>query len=74
MDIPTHSYFVIACSLVVLAIFGWFDMVPRIEALEARLLKLESRVCARIRAGLLSESPPSTLACQEEQEESTKSE
>lgn len=68
MDIPTHSYFVIACSLVVMAIFGWFDMVPRIEALEARLLKLESRVCARIRAGLLSESPTSTLACQEEQE------
>ena len=41
MDIPTHSYFVIACSLVVLAAQVWYDM-RRIEALEARLLKLES--------------------------------
>ena len=69
MDIPTHTYFVIACSLVVLAAQVWYDM-RRIEALEARLLQLENRVCARIRAGMRSDSPTSNPACQ--QEESTK--
>jgi len=40
MDISTQSYFVIACSLVVLA--ALLHDMRRIEALEARLLKLES--------------------------------